>query len=139
MKRIFILAVAAIMLFMLGACSNDNSASSSKAGNESAFVMTNSQLKSALVGSWVNQNNLDEKLKVNEDFTLEKTIGSEKQFGSVELNESTGILYVKFDNDANGSKSYVWVDSTANLSTNTWYIDGGTFAFGNTTYIKDMG
>ena len=136
MKRILILAAAAVMLFMLSACGNDNNASSSKTGNESAFAMTASQLKSALAGSWVNQNNLDEKLTVNEDFTLEKTAGSEKQSGSVTLNESTGMLNVKIGND---SKSYVWVDSTANLSTNTWYIDGGTFVFGNTTYIKDMG
>lgn len=129
-------AAAVLMLFALCACGNESSANSSKAGNGSAFAMTDSQLKSALAGSWVNQNNLDEKLTVHEDLTLEKTVGSEKQSGSAVLDEKTGMLTIKLGNG--DGKSYVWVDSMSNLSINTWYIDGGTFAFGNATYIKDM-
>ena len=29
-----------------------------------------------------------------------------------------------------------WVDSKKQLNANTWYVDGGTFAFGGTIYIR---
>ena len=37
----------------------------------------------------------------------------------------------------NTENSYVWVDSKSQINVNTWYVDGGTFAFGGTVYIKD--
>ena len=46
------------------------------------------------------------------------------------------MMTVTYANNAFPEKSYVWVDSKKQLNANTWYVDGGTFAFGGTIYIR---
>ena len=107
-------------------------------GNASAFSMSDEQVKTSLAGTWVNQNDYTEKIRFGEDLTFTLFLGGNNSEGTASVDTGSGILSVKYSDGARDDKNYVWVDSRDNLSANTWYIDGGTFALGNTIYIRDL-
>ena len=147
MKRIFTAAAAAALCLSLFAGCGDgggsSSAASSKAetkasGNAAPFNLSESHIKGVLACAWVNQNDLNEKIKFNDDLDFTHYIKSDRYSGKATLDEKGGLLTLTYDDDAFAEKAYVWVDSLGNVNSNTWYVDGGTFAFGGKTFIKDV-
>ena len=146
MKRIFTAAAAAALCLSLFAGCGDggsSSAASSKAetkasGNAAPFNLSESHIKGVLACAWVNQNDLNEKIKFGDDLSFTHYIKGDRYQGKATLDEKGGLLTLTYDNDAFAEKAYVWVDSLGNVNSNTWYVDGGTFAFGGKTFIKDV-
>ena len=159
MKRAFLILLSAAFIFVLAACGEKGSAEPSESeidetlvlaknqpktqqsdaqGNASAFSMTDEQVKTSLAGTWVNQNDYTEKIRFGEDLTFTLFLGGNNSEGTASVDTGSGILSVKYSDGARDDQNYVWVDSRYNLSANTWYIDGGTFALGNTIYIRDL-
>ena len=145
MKRIIAAAAAcALCLSLFAGCGDDGSSSASSqaetkaAGNASAFNLSESHIKGVLACAWVNQNDLNEKIKFNDDLDFTHYIKSDRYSGKATLDEKGGLLTLTYDDDALPEKAYVWVDSLSNINANTWYVDGGTFAFGGKTFIKDV-
>ena len=159
MKRAFLILLSAAFIFAMAACGEKGSAEpseseteetlviaktqpetqqSSAQGNASAFSMSKDQLSSSLEGTWVSQSDYTEKLRFGNDMSFTLFLGSENSKGEASVDENSGILSVTYSGGVREDKNYIWVDSQANLSANTWYIDGGTFALGNTIYIRDL-
>ena len=151
MKKIICAVIAAALcLSLLCACGNSGSSdaeASSKAsaavsaaqqGNESAFNLSESHLQSVLACAWVNQNDFNEKIKFDEGLGFIHFIKGKRFSGKAELNENSGLLTMKYDDDARPEQTYVWVDKLSNVSAGTWYVDGGTFACGGTVFVKDV-
>ena len=142
MKRLAAAVLAAVMCAgVLCACGEkepDKSSSASAKGNASAFNLDESHLKSVLACSWVNQDNLEETIKFDDDLSYTHTTNGEPLTGKAELDEKSGMLKLTYDNDILPENTYIWVDSLKNANANTWYVDGGTFSFGGKTFIKDM-
>ena len=46
-------------------------------------------------------------------------------------------LTLRYDDDYQPEKTYIWVDSYKNVGANTWYVDGGKIAIGGVTFIRD--
>lgn len=158
MKRALLILFSAACVFALSACGEKGSEAQSSAestaaqtqaqteaqsqasaqGNAAAFSMSKEQLSSSLKGTWVSQADYTEKLRFEEDLTFTLFLGGSNSKGEASIDETSGILSVKYSDGVREDKSFIWVDSQANLSANTWYIDGGTFALGNTIYIRDL-
>ncbi len=147
MKRIFTAAAAAALCLSLFAGCGDgggsSSAASSKAetkasGNAAPFNLSESHIKGVLACAWVNQNDLNEKIKFGDDLSFTHYIKADRYQGKAALDEKGGLLTLTYDDGAFAEKAYVWVDSLGNVNSNTWYVDGGTFAFGGKTFIKDV-
>ena len=145
MKRIIAAAAAcALCLSLLAGCGgNGSSAASSQAETQAAtnaapFNLSESHLKGVLACAWVNQNDLNEKIKFNDDLDFTHYIKADRYSGKAALDEKGGLLTLTYDDDAFAENAYVWVDSLGNVNSNTWYVDGGTFAFGGKTFIKDV-
>lgn len=147
MKRIFTAAAAAALFLSLFAGCGDgggsSSAPSSKAetkasGNAAPFNLSESHIKGVLACAWVNQNDLNEKIKFGDDLSFTHYIKGDRYQGKATLDEKGGLLTLTYDDGAFAEKAYVWVDSLGNVNSNTWYVDGGTFAFGGKTFIKDV-
>ena len=158
-KLLFILLAAALGVTALCACSNDIKTESAAAetaaaeqtteaeptlsnetlppGNEASFGMSAAQLGESLSGTWVNQVDFTDKIRFDRDLTFTHFKGSDQRAGKAELDEGNGMLAFHYDDGAD-SKTYIWVDNAANLNANTWYIDGGTFAFGGKTFFRDL-
>lgn len=139
MKRFAAAVLAAVICAgVLCACGDKDSGSSAASanGNASAFNLDESHLKGVLACSWVNQNDLDETIKFNDDLSFTHNTGGESHGGKAELDEKSGLLKLTYDDGAFPERTYIWVDSLRNANANTWYVDGGTFSFGGTTYIK---
>ena len=145
MKRIIAAAAScALCLSLFAGCGDNGSSSASSqaetkaAGNASAFNLSESHIKGVLACAWVNQNDLNEKIKFNDDLDFTHYIKSGRYSGKATLDEKGGLLTLTYDDGAFAEKAYVWVDSLGNVNSNTWYVDGGTFAFGGKTFIKDV-
>lgn len=145
MKRILAAAAAcALCLGLLAGCGDSGSSDASSqaetqaATNAAPFNLSESHLKGVLACAWVNQNDLNEKLKFSDDLSFTHYIKADRYSGKASLDEKGGLLTLTYDNDAFAEKAYVWVDSLGNVNSNTWYVDGGTFAFGGKTFIKDV-
>ena len=145
MKRIIAAAAScALCLSLFAGCGDSGSSSASSqaetkaAGNASAFNLSESHIKGVLACAWVNQNDLNEKIKFNDDLDFTHYIKSDRYSGKAALDEKGGLLTLTYDDGAFAEKAYVWVDSLGNVNSNTWYVDGGTFAFGGKTFIKDV-
>ncbi len=139
MKRFAAAVLAAVMCAgILCACGSKESESSAASanGNASAFNLDESHLKSVLVCSWVNQDNLEETIKFNDDLSFTHNTNHEALDGKAELDEKSGILKMTYDKDMLPERTFIWVDSLSNANGNTWYVDGGTFSFGGKTFIK---
>lgn len=145
-KRILAAAAAsALCVSLLAACGDGDGSSkaSSQAqtqasGNASAFNLSESHIKSVLACAWVNRNDLNEKIKFSDDLTFTHYNKADRYSGKAALDEKGGLLTLSYDDDALPEKAYVWVDSLSNINANTWYVDGGTFAFGGKIFIKDV-
>lgn len=143
MKKLLTAAIAAALcVSMLCACGDDHNnqtenSEATRQGNQASFNISTDGLKDIIKGAWVNQDDLDEKIKIGDDLSLTYYQKADKHEGTVTLDEKSGMLTVKYDDTFCPVKTYIWVDSKSQLSANTWYVDGGTFAFGNTIYIKD--
>ena len=145
MKRIIAAAAAcALCLSLFAGCGDDGSSSASSqaetkaAGNASAFNLSESHIKGVLACAWVNQNDLNEKIKFTDGLSFTHYIKADRYTGKAALDEKGGLLTFTYDDGAFAEKAYVWVDSLGNVNSNTWYVDGGTFAFGGKTFIKDV-
>lgn len=136
-----LLALLAILLCAccLGACGTAGESQAQTPdtqGNAAPFNMDTSHLSGVLGGSWVNQNNPDDRLELANDLSFTHTTGGSTYTGAVKINETGGMMTVTYADNALPEKSYVWVDSKKQLNANTWYVDGGTFAFGGAIYIR---
>lgn len=155
MKRIFCVAAAVVLCTgLLCACGGENKsessqgsiqasksaqgASSQAADSTSAVDLSESHLKNALACAWVNKSDYNEKIKFKDDLTFTHFIKADRHSGTATLDEKSGLLTVAYDDEYMPEKSYAWVDSLKNVNADTWYVDGGTFAFGGATFIKDM-
>ena len=145
MKRIIAAAAAcALCLSLFAGCGDDGSSSASSqaetkaAGNASACNLSESHIKGVLACAWVNQNDLNEKIKFTDGLSFTHYIKGDRYTGKATLDEKGGLLPLTYDDGAFAEKAYVWVDSLGNVNSNTWYVDGGTFAFGGKTFIKDV-
>lgn len=154
MKKLILSLCTAGLALSLCACGNADNTSSAPSsaaetaapvteqasvagGNQSAFSMTKDALVAALEGTWVNQSDLTEKLRFDADLGVTRFSGSERKTGTATLDENSGMLTLRYDGE-DDEKTYIWVDSLDNLNANTWYVDGGTFAIGGSTYIRDL-
>ena len=144
-KRIIAAAAScALCLSLFAGCGHNGSIAASSqsetkaAGNASAFNLSESHIKGVLACAWVNQNDLNEKIKFTDGLSFTHYIKGDRYTGKAALDEKGGLLTLTYDYDALGEKAYVWVDSLSNINSNTWYVDGGTFAFGGKTFIKDV-
>ena len=153
MKKILIALFSAALILSLSACSGSGSSSkqeseSSEAsqessqsvstGNKDKFVMSKKQVGDTHEGLWSSQENYKEKIRFDSDFGFTHYIDKDIHKGTAELNEGSGMLTFRYDDGFKDEKSYIWVDTLGNVNSNTWYIDGGTFAFGNMVMIRDM-
>lgn len=145
MKKIIAAAAScALCLSLFAGCGDNGSSSASSqaetkaAGNASAFNLSESHIKGVLACAWVNQNDLNEKIKFTDGLSFTHYIKGDRYTGKAALDEKGGLLTLTYDDGAFGEKAYVWVDSLGNVNSNTWYVDGGTFAFGGKTFIKDV-
>lgn len=141
MKKLICAALACMLcLSLLCACggSDKSGGDSAAQGNQASFNITENQLTEVVKGAWVNQNDLNDKLKIDENLSLTAFQKADKHTGRVTLDEKSGMLTITYDDGYQPEKTYIWVDSKKELSANTWYVDGGTFAFGNTVYVKDL-
>lgn len=137
MKKSLIALLAVVLCACcLCACGNAEESQTSAQGNAAPFSMDTSHLSGTLSGSWVNQNDPDDRLELGSDFSFTHTTGGNTYTGAVKINEKGGMMTVTYANNAFPEKSYAWVDSKKQLNANTWYVDGGTFAFGGTIYIR---
>ena len=150
-KIICAVTAAALCLSLLCACGDGGSSSSAddsaqggksevtaQQGNESAFNLSESHLQSVLACAWVNQNDFNEKIKFDDGLGFTHFIKGDRFTGAAKLNEASGLLTMKYDDDARPEQTYVWVDNLNNVNANTWYVDGGTFAFGGAVFVKDV-
>ena len=150
-KIICAVTAAALCLSLLCACGDGGSSSSAddsaqggvsdataQQGNESAFNLSESHLQSVLACAWVNQNDFNEKIKFDDDLGFTHFIKGDRFTGKAVLNDANGLLTMKYDDDARPEHTYVWVDNLNNVNANTWYVDGGTFAFGGAVFVKDV-
>ena len=141
MKRITALCAALLCAALPCACGAKSSSSKAessaavKTGNTDDFNITASQLGDALTGDWISQDQ-SKSLAVSQDLSFRLSDGSGDSTGIMTLDERSGMLTVRFGDGAAEEKTYIWVDSYKNVSANTWYIDGGKFALGDTTYIR---
>ena len=163
MKRIVCAVMsAALCLSLLCACGDDGSSSeaasqaaaaqggaaqngapdqggAAQQGNDSSFNLSESHLQSVLACAWANKSDYNEKIQFAEDLSFTHFIKGERIAGKAELDESSGTLTMKYDGEARPTQSYAWVDKLSNVNAATWYVDGGTFAYGGNTFIKDAG
>ena len=145
MKQIVSLLLAALFVFSLCACGSKkktapapaDSSATEAAGNTDAFSISENQLESTLTGGWVNQNSETDKLQFADGLSFTHYIDGEVHTGKATLNKQSGMLTFTYDDDYRDEKAYIWVDSLQHANANTWYIDGGTFACGGVTYIRD--
>lgn len=153
MKKVLITLLSVAVAACLCACGSGDKKSSSESasaaessqatssgntGNADKFVMSQKQVASTLQGTWGNQEHYRDKLQFDENLGFTHFMDKEKHYGTAVLDENSGMLEITYDDDYLPKKSYVWVDSLGNVSANTWYVDGGTFAFGDKVYIRDM-
>ena len=139
MKKLWLAALAGMLCAsVLCACGEEKKPESAAQGNAASFNITENHLTDVIKGAWVNQNDLNDKIKIGDDLTLTRFDKADKHMGKAALDEKSGMLTITYDDDFQPEKTYIWVDSKKELSANTWYVDGGTFAFGGTVYIKDM-
>lgn len=143
MKKIITAVIAAALCaVLLCACGNDEkSTGSSEApsqGNAASFNETQSRLAGVLAGAWINQDDLNDKIKFSDDLSLVCFVKADRHEGKASIDDSNGMLTIHFNDGFADDKTYVWVDSKGEVNANTWYVDGGTFAYGGKFYIKDM-
>ena len=140
--RKIIAALLAVMLCLgaLCACGEQEKTESaaSAQGNEASFNITAGGLTEVIKGAWVNQDDLDEKIKIGDDLSFTYFMKADRHEGKVELDEKSGMLTVTFDDSFRPVRTYIWVENKSDLNANTWYVDGGTFAFGGAVFIKDL-
>lgn len=150
MKKILMTVLAAALcLSMLCACGQDGSASSGSTGsaagsgagnvktNETSFNLTTKTLSDVVKGAWVNQDDLSDKLNIADDLSFTNTVGEEVHKGRVKLNEKGGMMTITYDDNYKEERTYIWVDNKSKINGNTWYVDGATYAFGGTIYIRE--
>ena len=134
-KRCLTAALAALLcLSVLCACGQART-ESSQWGNAAPFNMDTNHVGGVLLGAWVNPDNAVDRIPFADDLSFTRQDGGAKSEGKATLNEANGMLTLTYSD--NTENSYVWVDSKSQINVNTWYVDGGTFAFGGTVYIKD--
>lgn len=139
MQQIWSAALAGMLcVSVLCACGGEKQPESTAQGNEASFNITQNHLSDVVKGAWVNQNDLNDKIKIGDDLSLTHFDKADKHTGKAALDEKSGMLTITYDDSFRDEKTYIWVDSKKELNANTWYVDGGTFAFGGTVYIKDM-
>ena len=144
MKKIITAVIAAALCaVLLCACGNDENStgSSSEAqsqGNAASFNETQSRLAGVLAGAWINQDDLNDKIKISEDLSIVCFDKADRHKGKASIDDSSGMLTIHYDDGFADDRTYVWVDSKNEVNSNTWYVDGGTFAYGGRFYIKDM-
>lgn len=136
-KTAFLLIAALLCGSLLCACGSGDSSAASFQGNSDSFHMDAQQLTGTVAGDWVNRDDPDETVTVRDDGSLVHRRGGQEHNGKLSLNEQTGLLTVAYDDGFLPEKTYVWVDSKKNISANTWYVDGGSFAFGGVYYIRN--
>lgn len=112
MKRIIAAAAScALCLSLFAGCGDNGSSSASSqaetkaAGNASAFNLSESHIKGVLACAWVNQNDLNEKIKFNDDLDFTHYIKSDRYSGKATLDEKGGLLTLTYDDDAFAEKS----------------------------------
>ena len=148
-RKICVLACLLLCVILPGGCeaknSSDTVSASSAAeettgaasqGNAAAFNMTPEQTGKSLSGMWSNQNDYTEKIRFEEGLSFIHYIKADRHPGSAVLSDS-GMLTLRYDDDYQPEKTYIWVDSYKNAGANTWYVDGGKIAIGGVTFIRD--
>ena len=146
MKRIITAVIAAALCaVLLCACGEGEKATvsssgdnASSQGNAASFNQTQSRLAGVLAGSWINQDDLNDKIKISEDLSIVCFDKADRHEGKASIDDSSGMLTIHYDDGFADDRTYVWVDSKNEVNSNTWYVDGGTFAYGGRFYIKDM-
>ena len=133
---IALLAVVLCACCLCGCGKSETESQGSVQGNAAPFNMDTSRLSGVLGGSWVNQDSPDDRLELAADLSFTQTDGDSTKTGSIKINEEGGMMTVTYADNALPETTYIWVDSKKQLNANTWYVDGGTFAFGGKIYIR---
>jgi|GEM_PF-3891207 len=138
MKKLCItlLAIMLCACCLCGCGKSETESQGSVQGNAAPFNMDTSRLSGVLGGSWVNQDSPDDRLELAADLSFTQTDGDSTKTGSIKINEEGGMMTVTYADNALPEKTYIWVDSKKQLNANTWYVDGGTFAFGGKIFIR---
>ena len=138
MKKLCItlLAIMLCACCLCGCGKSETESQGSVQGNAAPFNMDTSHLSGVLGGSWVNQDSPDDRLELAADLSFTQTGGDSTKTGSIKINEEGGMMTVTYADNALPEKTYIWVDSKKQLNANTWYVDGGTFAFGGKIFIR---
>ena len=140
MKKVLLTLLAVLLcgccLCGCGKSEAESESQSSAQGNAAPFNMDASHLGGVLGGAWVNQDNPDDRLEVADDLSFKQTDGGSTYAGSIKIDGKGGMMTVTYAENAFPEKAYVWVDSKKQLNVNTWYVDGGTFAFGGKIFIR---
>ena len=138
MKKLCItlLAIMLCACCLCGCGKSETESQGSVQGNAAPFNMDTSRLSGVLGGSWVNQDSPDDRLELAADLSFTQTDGDSTKTGSIKINEEGGMMTVTYADNALPEKTYIWGDSKKQLNANTWYVDGGTFAFGGKIYIR---